>query len=92
MLGIMTRRTSIVWTVILAVAQLVVIVESIATRVTPHARQFTGWSAYAAITTMMAIPFLLLAGPLFWRSHRRLAVSGFCIAVGAVTLTLFSSW
>jgi hypothetical protein len=88
----MTTRTSIIWTVILALAQFVVLVEMIATRVTPLARQFTGWSAYAAMATLMAIPFLLIASPFFWRSHRGLAISGLCVAVGAVVAITFSSW
>jgi hypothetical protein len=88
----MTARTSIIWTVVLVFAQVVVVAETIATRVTPLARQFTGWSAYAAMATMVAIPFLLFTCPFFWRSHRRLAVSGFCIATGAAILTVLSSW
>jgi len=71
----MATRTSIIWTVILVAAQLVVVGELIATRVTPLARQFTGWSFYAAVFTLLAIPFLLIASPFFWRSHRRLAIS-----------------
>jgi len=71
--------------VILVLTQVAVIVEMIAIRVTPLARQFTGWSAYGAMTTMMAIPF-------FWRSHRRLAISGLCVAVGAVIITALHSW
>jgi len=78
--------------VILVLTQVAVIVEMIATRVTPLARQFTGWSAYGAMTTMMAIPFLLIASPFFWRSHRRLAISGLCVAVGAVIITALHSW
>lgn len=87
----MAARTSIVWTVILAAAQLAVIGEMIATRVTPLARQFTGWSVYAAMLTFIAIPFLFIASPFFWRSHRRLAISGLCVAVGAIVITV-SSW
>jgi hypothetical protein len=78
--------------VILALAQFVVIAETIATRVTPLARQFTGWSVYAAMATVLAIPFLLIASPFFWRSHRALAIFGLCVAVGAVTLAFFTSW
>ena len=89
--GIMATRTSIFWAVILVGAQLVVIGELIAIRVTPLARQYTGWSAYAAMLTMIAIPFLLTASPFFWRSHRRLAVSGLCVAAGAIIFTV-SSW
>ncbi len=91
-LGIMATRTSIIWTVILVVAQLVVIGELVATRVTPLARQFTGWSVYAAVFTLISIPFLLIASPFFWRSHRRLAISGLCVAVGAILISTFHTW
>jgi sorbitol-specific phosphotransferase system component IIBC len=92
MLGIMATRTSIVWTVILFAAQVVVIGELIATRVSPLARQFTGWSVYAAVITLIAIPFLLIASPFFWRSHRRLAISSLCVAVGAIGILSFHAW
>ena len=92
MLGIMATRTSIIWTVILVAAQLVVIGEMIATRVTPLARQFTGWSVYAAVVTLIAIPFLLIASPFFWRSHRRLAISSLCVGVGAIVISSFHAW
>ncbi len=91
-LGIMATRTSIIWTVILVAAQLVVIGELIATRVTPLARSFTGWSFYAAVFTLIAIPFLLIASPFFWRSHRRLAVSGLCVSFGAIVISTFHAW
>ena len=88
----MATRTSLFWTVILVAAQLVVIVEMVAARVTPLARQFTGWSAYAAMVTMLAIPFLLIASPFFLRSHRGLAISGLCVAVSAIVITAFHTW
>ncbi len=88
----MASRTSIIWAVILVAAQLVVIGELIATRVTPLARQFTGWSVYAAVVTLIAIPFLLFASPFFWRLHRRLAISGLCVAVGAIVILTFHTW
>jgi hypothetical protein len=88
----MVARTSIIWTVILVTTQLVVIGELVAARVTPLARQFTGWSVYAAVFTLIAIPFLLVVSPFFWRSRRRLAISGLCVAVGAIVITAFHSW
>jgi hypothetical protein len=89
--GTMAKRTSIIWPLILVSAQLVAFVELIAIRVTPLARQYTGWSAYAAMLTMIAIPFLFVASPFFWRSHRPLAISGLCVAIGAIVVTA-SSW
>jgi hypothetical protein len=88
----MTTRSSIIWTLILVSAQLVVIGDLIAARVTPLARQYTGWSAYAAMLAMIGIPFLFVASPFFWRSHRRLATSGLCVAVGAIFSEIVSSW
>jgi hypothetical protein len=66
--------------------------ELVATRVTPIARQFTGWSFYAAVFTLISIPFLLIASPFFWRSHRRLAISSLCVAVGAILISTFHTW
>ena len=88
----MSTRATTFWTLILIAAQLVVIVEMVATRITPLARQFTGWSAYAAMVTMLAIPFLLIASPFFLRSRRRLAISGLCVAVGAIGILSFHAW
>ena len=88
----MSTRATRFWTLILVAAQLVVIVEMVATRLTPLARQFTGWSFYAATAMLLAIPFLLIASPFFWRSRRRLAISGLCVAVGAIVITAFHSW
>jgi len=78
--------------VILVAAELIVIGELVAARVTPLARQFTGWSFYAAVVTLLAIPFLLIASPFFWRSRRRLAISGLCVAVGAIVISVFHAW
>ena len=86
----MTFRTSTIWTVILVLAQLVVLTLTTAVRVTPLARQFTGWSTYAAMLTTIAIPLLLIAGPFFWRSNRPLAVSSLCVAVAGLVIALSS--
>ena len=91
-LSAMTTRKSRFWRLILVFAQLVVIGEAIAVRVTPLARQYTGVSAYAAMLSMAAWAFLLFGSPFFWRSHPRLAISGSCIAVGLIFVTLASSW
>jgi hypothetical protein len=88
----MSTRPTNFWDVILVAAELVVVSELIATRVTPLARQFTGWSFYAAVAMLLAIPFLLIASPFFWRSRRRLAISGLCVAVGAIVITGFHAW
>ena len=88
----MSTRATNLWALVLVAAQLIVIVELIATRVTPLARQFTGWSVYAAVFTLLAIPFLLIASPFFWRLHRRLAISGLCVAVGAIVILTFHAW
>jgi hypothetical protein len=88
----MSTRATTFWTLILVAAQLMVIVEMVAARVTPLARQFTGWSAYGAWATILAIPFLLIACPFFLRSRRGLAVSGLCVAVGAIVITAFHTW
>lgn len=88
----MATRTSFVLTLVLFIAQLFVIGEIIAVRVTPLARQFTGWSAYAAMLTGIAILFLLLVSPFFLHSHRRLAISGLCVSIGAIVAITVSSW
>jgi hypothetical protein len=85
-------RKQAFWTAILVAAQLVMIGEFVITRVTPLARQFTGWPIDAALLAMLAIPFLLIASPFFWRSHRRLAISGLCVSVGAIVAETVSSW
>ena len=90
--SIMSRRTSLFWSVVLIGAQLAVIGEVIATWATPLARQYTGLSAYAAILAMAAWAFLLFGSPFFWRSHRPLAISGLCIAVGMILVTITSTW
>jgi hypothetical protein len=87
----MTARTSIFWKWVLIISQLVVIGEEIATRVTPLAGSFHGLSAYAAMLSMVALAFLLFGSPLFWRSHRWLAISGSCIAVGVILTSFVSS-
>lgn len=91
LLDIMAIRASIFWAVILVAAQVLVIGEVIAIRVTPLARQFSGWSAYTAMLTLIAIPFLLLVSPFFCRSHRRLAISGLCVGVGAIVFLIIST-
>lgn len=85
---LVTVRASIIWTVVLVLAQFIVIIEAIAPRITPLARQFNGWSAYIAIAAMLAILFLFIASPFFWRSHRCLAISGFGVAIGAIITAL----
>ena len=88
----MSTRATTFWTLIFVAVQLMVTIEMVATRVTPLARQFTGWSAYAAMVTMLAIPFLLIASPFFLRSRRGLAISGLCVAVGAIVILTFHIW
>jgi hypothetical protein len=78
--------------VVLIVAQVAVIGEAMAVRATPLARQYSGLSAYAAMLAITAWAFLLFGGPFFWRSHRRLAVSGLCIALTTIFVTVMSAW
>jgi len=87
-LGSMTARISHFWTLVLVITQLVVILEMIATHVTPLARQFTGFSAYAAMLAMASSFFLLVGSPFFWRSHRWLAISGSCVAFIVILVSL----
>jgi hypothetical protein len=84
----MTTRPSVYWKWILITSQLVVIGELIATHTTPLARQFKGWSAYAAMIAMAAFVFLVVGSPFFWRSNRWLAISGLCIAVGVILILI----
>jgi hypothetical protein len=88
----MSTRTSSFWKWALIVSQVIVIGEQIAIRVTPHARQYFGWSAYAAMLAMAGWAFLLFGSPFLWRSHRRLAISGSCVALGVLLVTFTSSW
>lgn len=87
----MTRLTSIFWTVLLVVAQLVVVGEAVAPHVTPLAREFRGWSIYAAMLSPLCMVFLILVSSYLWRSHRRLVISGLCVVGGAFIL-FFLPW
>jgi hypothetical protein len=78
----MNTRASIFWKWVMIISQLLVIGEEIAVRMTPLARQFTGWSAYVATLSLAVWGLLFVGSPFLWRSHRWLAISGLCIAVG----------
>jgi hypothetical protein len=88
----MTARASTFWKWVLIIEQVILVAEEIATRVTPYARKFYGWSAYAAMLCFVAWAFLFFGSPFLWRSHRWLAISGSGIAVGMILLSFTSSW
>jgi|HubBroStandDraft_4_1064222.scaffolds.fasta_scaffold358215_2 hypothetical protein len=87
----MTPRQSIFWACILVASQLVIVGEDIAVRFIHVTRPYTGPSAYVAMLSMAALSFLLFS-PLFWKSHRWIAVSGSCVAAVSLATSFCSSW
>ena len=87
----MNPRTSNIWKWVLLVTQMYLVGRFIASRISPDARYYTGLSGYTIMLAFVAWAFLLLGSPFFWHSHPWLAMSGFCIAVGLILITIASS-
>jgi hypothetical protein len=85
----MSRRASKFWKWVLIAAQVYFVAHQLALLFIPRARAFDGLPGLASIFGLAAWAFLLIGSPFFWRSHRWLACSGWCMAFG---LFLFISF
>jgi len=88
----MSPRAKTFWKWVLIVAQAFFVAHQLALLLIPRARAFDGLPALVSMFGLATWAFLLFGSPFFWRSHRWLAYSGSCMAVGLLCFTLLGPW